>query len=122
MKLIIAALAMVFVAVMVTAAFAQEESVSPVVNLPVIWGTELISSAGPTVLLVKVWTPYSDARYRIKWVIFNNAGEKIRDGNSGWFSWKLGSMIYYETPVEPQLKGNGYYVKATLQYAPYVAN
>ena len=115
-----AVLAMVMVSLLVTAAFAQE--VSPVVNLPVIWGTELISDAGPTVLLVKVWTPFDDARYKIKWAIFNEKGVKVRSGNSGWFWWKSGCQLYCETPVEPELKGNGYYVKATLQYAPYVEN
>ena len=120
-QLLLAVLAMVFVAVLVTATFADEQ-VCPVVNLPVIWGTELISSAGPTVLLVKVWTPYSDARYRIKWVIFNSGGEKIREGNSGWFWWKSGSQLYFETPVEPALRQSGYYVKASLAYAPFVEN
>ena len=122
MRLIIAALAMVMVAVLVSAAMAQEESVSPIVNLPVIWGTELISDAGPTVLLVKVWTPYQDARYKIKWAIFNEKGIKVRYGDSGWFWWKSGSQLYFETPVEPELNGNGYYVKTNLQYAPYTTN
>ena len=115
-------LAIVLVAALVVPVMAQEESVSPIVNLPVIWGTELISDAGPTVLLVKVWTPFDDARYKIKWVIFNEKGIKVRYGDSGWFWWKSGTQLYYETPVEPQLKGNGYYVKTTLQYAPYVVN
>jgi len=115
-------LAVVLFAVLVIPVMAEETSVQPIVNLPVIWGTELISDAGPTVLLVKVWTPYADARYKIKWAIFNEKGVKIRFGNSGWFWWKSGSQLYYETPVEPELKSNGYYVKATLQYAPYVQN
>jgi hypothetical protein len=112
----------VFVAVMVTAAIAQEVSVSSIINLPAIWGTELISSAGPTVLLVKVWTPFDDARYRIKWTIFNEKGVKVRHGDSGWFWWKNGSNLTFETPVEPSLKGNGYYVKTNLQYAVFVEN
>ena len=115
-------LAMVLVSVLVSVAFAQEVSVSPVVNLPVIWGTELISSAGPTVLLIKVWTPFDDARYRIKWSIFNEKGVKVRSGDSGWFWWKNPTQLYWETAVEPSLKGSGFYVHATLRYAPYVEN
>lgn len=90
--------------------------------VPTVTETRLISHAGPTVLLVKVWTPFKDARYKIKWVIFNNKGVKIREGNSGWFWWKSGPDMAFEAPIEPRLKGNGYYVKATLQYAPYVEN
>ena len=123
MKQIWAILAMVMVLTMASLAMAQEVSVSPIVNLPVIWGTELISSAGPTVLLVKVWTPFDDARYRIKWSIFNEKGVKVRFGDSGWFWWKGGTQLYYETPVEPSLKmGRGFYVHASLKYAPYVEN
>ncbi len=116
-------LAVILLAALVVPVMAQDVSVSPIVNLPVIWGTELISSAGPTVLLVKVWTPFDDARYKIKWAIFNEKGAKVRNGNSGWFWWKSGSQLNFETPVEPSLKmGRGFYVKATLAYAPYVEN
>ena len=119
--MLLAVLAMVMVLTMASLAMAQEVSVSPIINLPAIWGTELISSAGPTVLLVKVWTPFDDARYRIKWRIFNHRGVKVRDGDSGWFWWQGGTQLYYETPVDT-LKGNGYYVKTNLQYAVFVEN
>ena len=118
-----AILVMVMVLTMASLAMAQEVSVSPIINLPAIWGTELISSAGPTVLLVKVWTPFDDARYKIKWGIFNQRGEKVRSGDSGWFWWKSGPNLTFETPVEPYLKmGRGFYVHTSLRYAPYVEN
>jgi len=119
-QILTAVLAMVMVSLLVTAAFAQETSTE--FYLARITGMRLISTAGPTILHVDIQTWLDDARYKINYDIFNMDGVEKRSGTSGWFVWNTGNKIGLDIPIDPQLKGDGYYVKAVLVTAPLIEN
>jgi len=114
------AVSLMVIVTMVSLSFAQETSTQ--FYEARITGMRLISTAGPTILHVDIQTWLDDARYKIKYEIFNKDGMKRRSGSSGWFVWNMGNKIELDIPIDPPLTGPGFYVKAVLVTAPFVEN
>jgi hypothetical protein len=90
--------------------------------VPTVTETRLLAWGGAQILFVGIQTPYKEGMYRVKYVIFNHKGERVRSSNSEWFVWQSGPYIGYETEVTPRLKGEGYYVRAIVKYAEWIDN
>jgi len=88
---------------------------------PCIGDLRLLSWGESTALVVSIHTPYKAGMYQVKWRVFNSDGKKVREGNSGWFTWGSGPNLTYEAPMK-LLKGSDYYVRAVVKYAQMIGN
>jgi len=88
---------------------------------PCVESVRLITQSD-TVLVVSFTTPFKVGMYKVKYKIFNSMGVLKREGNSGWFTWSSGNKVTYEHPIEPNLRGQDYFVRVSVLYAGPVHN
>ena len=114
-------LVMVLVLAMAGVSFANDPH-DPLV--PTVTETRLLSWGGASVIVIYIDTPYKEAMYDIRWVVFNSHGEKIRHGGSmGWYIRPPGDTHFVFEESMKLLNGDGYFVRAWIKkFAPMVEN